>query len=54
LSGEIFTVMRLLKWNGGSNEPVVKIAGGAYAIGAEAGDVGEDAAVNPVGDAYDP
>jgi hypothetical protein len=51
LSGEIFTVMRLLKWNGGSNEPVVKIAGGAYAIGAEAG---EDAAVNPVGDAYDP
>jgi hypothetical protein len=45
-------MMRLPKWNGGGNDPVVKTAGGAYAIGAETGAAGEDAAVNPAGDVY--
>jgi hypothetical protein len=46
--------MRLPNWNGGGSEPVVKTARGAYAIGAETGGAGEGAAVNSVGDAYDP
>jgi hypothetical protein len=46
--------MGLPKWNGGGNEPVVKTAGGVYAIGAETGDAGEGAAVNSAGDTYGP
>jgi hypothetical protein len=48
------TAMRLPKWNGGGSEPVVKTAGGAYAIGAETGGAGEDATINSAGDTYDP
>jgi hypothetical protein len=47
-------VMKLLKWNGGGSEPVVKTAGGAYAIGAETGGAGSGAAINSAGDTYDP
>jgi hypothetical protein len=46
--------MRLPKWNSGGSEPVVKTAGGTYAIGAEMGGAGKDAAVNSAGDMYDP
>jgi hypothetical protein len=41
--------MRLPKWNGGGNEPVVKTAGGAYAIGAETGGAGSCTEVTPSG-----
>ena len=42
------------KWNGGGSEPLVKTAGGAYAIGAETAGAGEDAELKPAGDAYAP